>query len=271
MRLKQRLNLSPSESRHRINMLKIEPLTPAIGAELHGLDYSQALTTSDHDAVYSALLEHQVIFIRNANIDPAAHLAFAQGFGDLDVPHPLYPHVEGYENIMLLENNAQSPPDTNSWHTDLTYRSEQPFASILIARHIPPVGGDTLWSSCYAAYDRLPEGMKEDLSHLNAIHDMGDFRNNFSKDKDGKSGEQRLGEGMARLGQCVRPLIETHPVTGRQFLNYNEAFVVHIEGMTTAESSALKTWLATHMNQPEDQVPRVVPSLCAVRPARAGP
>lgn len=127
--------------------MKIEPLTPAIGAELHGLDFSKELSTADHDAVYSALLEHQVIFIRDADISPAAHLSFAKAFGDLDAPHPMYPHVAGYENIMLLENNAQTPPDTNSWHTDLTYRSEQPFASILIARHVSPVGGDTLSTS----------------------------------------------------------------------------------------------------------------------------
>jgi taurine dioxygenase len=233
--------------------LSATPLTPAIGAELHGLNFS-ALQQSELDAVYEALLKYQVIFVRNAGMSPAAHLEFAQSFGQLDDPHPAYPHVQGYENIMLLENNADTPPDTNSWHTDLTYKVEQPFASILIAREVPAVGGDTLWSSCYAAYDRLPNGMKTDLAGLSAVHDMGDFRNNFTSPANGKSAEQRLNENISRFGLCVRPLIGQHPVTGRSYLNFNEAFVKHIDGMTTNDSSALITWLANHMNKPEDQV-----------------
>ena len=235
-------------------MFSIEPLTPAIGAELKNLDLSQDLSAKVFDAIYQALLDHQVIFIRDANISPSAHLAFAQSFGELDAPHPIYPHVEGYKNIVLLENNADTPPDTNSWHTDLTFAAEQPFASILVARRVPAVGGDTLWSSCYAAYDRLTDGMKTDLENLNAIHDFGDFRNSFATDRQGDITVDRLNAGMDRFGQNVRPLVASHPVTGRKYLNFNEAFVSHIVGMTTNESNALKTWLANHMNQPEDQV-----------------
>ncbi len=128
-------------------MLDIRPITPSIGAVIDGLDFSQPLSTAVYDEIYQALLEHLVIFIRGADIDPASHLAFAQNFGTLDEPHLLYPHVEGYENIVKLENDANSPPDTNSWHTDLTFKAVQPFASILIARHVPDVGGDTMWSS----------------------------------------------------------------------------------------------------------------------------
>ena len=235
-------------------MLKLDQITPAIGAEISGLDFSRPLPPASQDEMYQALLDHLVIFVRDAAISPEAHLAFARSFGDLDRPHPLYPHVEGFENIVLLENDSNTPPDTNSWHTDLTFKAEQPFASILVARHIPPTGGDTLWSSCYAAYDRLPGGMKRDLKELEAVHDMGDFRNSFAEAKDGKSGPERLSEGHARFGQNVRPLIGTHPVTGRNFLNFNEAFVNHIAGLTTNESNALKSFLANHMNRPEDQM-----------------
>ena len=155
---------------------------------------------------------------------------------------------------MALDNNPKSPPDTNSWHTDLTYKAEQPFASVLVARKVPDVGGDTIWSSSYAAYDRLPAGMKTDLEGLEAIHDMGDFRNSFAMGAGANSREERLNTGMARMGQVIKPLIGTHPVTKRKFLNFNEAFVSHILGMTTGQSNALKTWLSGHMNIPEDQV-----------------
>lgn len=235
-------------------MFDANPISPAIGAELLGLDLSTLLKPDVLQGIYKALLEHQVIFIPSANISPADHLAFAQSFGEIDAPHPVYPHVAGYENIVLLENNADTPPDTNSWHTDLTFKVEQPFASILIARQVPPVGGDTLWSSCYAAYDRLSDGMKSDLRELDAVHDMGDFRNNFAHDKEQHLARDRLNDGMAKFGCHVRPLIGAHPVTGRRFLNFNEAFVNHIVGLTTNESNALKIFLANHMNKPEDQL-----------------
>ena len=234
--------------------MEVTKITPMIGAEVTGIDLSGPLDGEVQEALYEALLENLVIFLRGAEITPDAHMAFAQSFGELDTPHPVYPHVEGYERIVLLENDSGAPPDTNSWHTDLTFKSEQPFASVLVARQVPTVGGDTMWSSCYAAYDRLPDGMRRDLEGLEAIHDMGDFRNNFAVAQSGRSATERLDEGMARFGHCVRPLIGTHPVTGRSFLNFNEAFVTHIAGLTTSEANTLKTWLTTHMNKPEDQM-----------------
>ena len=235
-------------------MLAIDPITPSIGAEISGLDFSRPIPVSVYDEVYRALLQYLVIFVRGTNISPEIHIAFAQNFGDLDEPHLLYPHVEGFEKIVLLENDSNTPPDTNSWHTDLTFKAVQPFASILVARDVPQAGGDTMWSSCYAAFDRLPAGMKQDLEHLEAVHDLGDFRNSFATAKEGRPGSERLNEGVSRFGHNVRPLIAEHPVTGRKFLNFNEAFVTHIVGKTTNESNSLKTYLADHMNRPEDQI-----------------
>ncbi len=227
--------------------MKAQKITPAIGAEISGVDLN-ALTDATTDGLYQTLIAHQVIFLRGTDITPAAHMALAQSFGEIDEPHPLYPHVDGFERIVKLENDSAAPPDTNSWHTDLTFKAQQPFASILVARVVPEVGGDTMWSSNYAAYDRLPEGMKADLEGLEAVHDMGDFRNSFG------ASPENLNAGMARFGHNIRPLIGTHPVTGRMFLNFNEAFVTHILGLPTNEANALKTWLANHMNKPEDQI-----------------
>ena len=229
-------------------MPRIEKLTPAIGAILHDVDFAAGIGGALHDEIYQALLDNLVIFFRGTDITPAQHLQFAEGFGRLDDPHPLYPHVDGFPNIMKLENDSSAPPDTNSWHTDLTYKPNQPFTSILVARSVPEVGGDTMWSSNYAAYERLPDGMRRDLEGLQAVHDMGDFRNSFAENDD------RMNSGVSRFGSTIRPLIGTHPVTGRKFLNFNEAFVSHILGMTTIESNMLKVWLAGHMNTPEDQM-----------------
>lgn len=227
--------------------MDIAKITPAIGARITGVDLRAPLTERVVDGLYDALLAHQVIFLRDSGITPEAHLALAACFGEIDEPHPLYPHVDGFERIVKLENDSGAPPDTNSWHTDLTFKAQQPFASILVARVVPEVGGDTMWSSLYAAYDRLPEGMKRDLEGLEAVHDLGDFRNAFP-------GKEKLDSAVGRFGHMVRPLIATHPVTGRKFLNFNEAFVTHILGLTANESNGLRIWLANHMNRPEDQL-----------------
>ena len=234
--------------------MKVTKLTPAIGALIEDVDLSGGVDPSTGDALYQALLDNLVIFLRGVDITPAQHMDFAKSFGQLDEPHQLYPHVEGFDRIMLLDNNEKTPPDTNSWHTDLTYKTEQPFASVLVARNVPPVGGDTMWSSNYAAYDRLSDGMKRDLEAMEAIHDYGDFRNSFAKATKNKSAEDRLNESVSRFGCKVRPLIGSHPVTGRKFLNFNEAFVSQIVGVTTNESNAIKAFLSNHMNKPEDQM-----------------
>ena len=235
-------------------MFTSNPITPAIGTTVSGIDFFQSISSQTYDDIYQELLNHHVVFIRGAEISPGQHLDFAQSFGELDAPHPHYPHVEGFENIVKLENDPNTPPDTNSWHTDLTFKTEQPFASVLIARDVPKCGGDTLWSSCKAAYDRLSEGMKTDLENLKAIHDFGDFRNTFANEENNKTAEERLNDSFIRFGQKVRPLIGIHPATGQKFLNFNEAFVSHIVGMTMNESNVLKTFLANHMNRPECQV-----------------
>ena len=119
---------------------------------------------------------------------------------------------------------------------------------------MPEIGGDTLWSSCYAAYERLSSGMKKDFEDIKCIHDMGDFRNTFAQSLDGKSGVERLNEGMSKFGQNIRNLIEKHPTSGKKYLNFNETFVSHIIGKTINESNAIKAFLTNHMNKPEDQI-----------------
>ena len=235
-------------------MIKVNKITPKIGAELTGVCFQKTIKNNILDRIYQALIQNLVIVIRDTSISPKQHLEFAQSFGELDVPHPVYPNVDGYDRIVKLENDASNPPDTDAWHTDLTFKKEQPFASILVARKVPKFGGDTLWSSCYSAYDRLSEGMKKDFESLQCIHDMGDFRNTFAVAANNKSGAERLDEGMARFGHNIRSLIGIHPVTGRKFLNFNESFVSHIIGLTMNDSNSLKTFLTNHMNKPEDQI-----------------
>ena len=146
--------------------LCVDRLTPAIGARITGVDLSGACSATLLDRLYALLLEHLVLFFPDQALTPETLLAFAETFGELDTPHHVYPHVPGYERIVLLENDGDRPPNTDVWHTDLTFKQNPPFAAILYAKAIPASGGDTLWCSMYAAYDALPDGMKADLRDL---------------------------------------------------------------------------------------------------------
>lgn len=232
-------------------MLKIKRLTPNIGAEISGVNLSAHLDQATLDEIYAALIEHLVIFFRDQPISSQNHLDLARSFGEPEPPHPVYPHVDGFENIMKLENDADSPPDTDGWHTDVTFRAEPPFASILWARKVPDCGGDTMWTNLYAAYDALPDGMKRDLDGMTAVHDMGDFRNNFAV---GEASGDKVMAAHQRFGSAIHPVVQTHPVTGRKFLFVNDGFTVHMTGLRACDSRNLLNYLITHLNQPEFQV-----------------
>ena len=152
---------------------------------------------------------------------------------------------------MILRSGADNPPDTGGWHTDVTYKQEPPFASLLVAREVPECGGDTLWLSLARAWDTLPEGIKSELEGLSAVHDMGDFRNNFA---DGEENVHKLIEAHNTFGSAIHPLVKVHPVSGRKFLYVNESFTQIILGMRASDSNRMLNYLYRHIEQPENQV-----------------
>lgn len=231
--------------------LTVTPLTGTIGAEISGVDLGKPLDQGTLDAIYQVLIERLVIFFRDQDISPARHQDFAQNFGDLDAPHPVYKHVPGFDRIVMPANDASNPPDTDGWHTDVTFRQNPPFASILVARDIPPVGGDTLWSNLYAAYDALPGEMKAMLEDVTVVHDMGEFRNNFGV---GEVDGTKITAAMQRFGCALHKAVQVHPVTGRKFRYCNEGFAMHVLGMTTRQSRRLLHYLFDHQDRPEYQV-----------------
>ena len=230
--------------------LSVERLTPAIGARITGIDVGRACSRALLDRLYALLLEHLVLFLPEQTLTPAALLAFAETFGELDTPHHVYPHVPGYEQIVLLENDGDRPPNTDVWHTDLTFKQNPPFAGILYATAIPACGGDTLWCSLYAAYDALSAGMQADLRDLFAVHATGSYWNQFYA----QGGLPRLQEGMAAMGAAVHPVVAHHPVTGRPLLYVNRHFTTHVLGLSSGDSQRLLTALFDHCNQPDFQV-----------------
>jgi len=231
-------------------MLKVTPLTPSIGAIISEVSLNKDLSSETVEQIYSALIKHQVIFFRDQNISPESHLKLAESLGEIDPGHPVYPHVEGHQSIVLLKNDANNRPDTNDWHKDLTFKPNPPFASILHGVKVPKVGGDTLWASMSAAYDKLPNGWKAHLEELDAIHDMGTFRNDFYKE----GGIDSVNNALKKVGSAVHKVIETHPISGLKYLNVNQSFTRNIVNESQGPSDHILQFLFQHISKPEFQV-----------------
>ena len=231
-------------------MFKVEAITPSIGAEISGVSLNKDLNSATVKKIYSALIKHQVIFFRDQDISPETHLKLAESLGDIDPGHPVYPHVEGYQSIVLLKNDAHTRPDTNDWHKDLTFKANPPFASILHGVSVPQVGGDTLWASMSAAYESLSDGWKEHLEGLEAIHDMGTFRNDYYKD----GGIESVNNALKKVGSAVHKVIETHPISGLKYLNVNQSFTRNIVNESQGPSDHILQFLFQHITKPEFQI-----------------
>ena len=229
--------------------MNIELLTPALGAEID-IDLGN-ITRQDAQAVYDALMAHQVVFFRNQTMTPEQHITLAGHFGEIDVPHPIYQNHPAIPAITVLENDADHPPDTNDWHKDLTFRESPPFMSILYAKKVPETGGDTLWANMALAYDRLTPHLRTMLETLEAVHDIGCFRNDYLGPE---SNIEAMNEGVHTNGAWVHPVIGSHPVTGAKYINVNRSFTQHIVGMLKAESDRLLQYLYSHIDPPEHQV-----------------
>lgn len=225
--------------------IRVRPTTPAIGAEIEGIDLTRPLSDAVLEEVQRALANHLVIFFRDQSMSPAQHLAFGRRFGELDI-HPAAPSVAGHPALMVIaadENSSRA--NGEAWHTDVSCNAAPPMGSILHIRTCPPTGGDTLFASMYAAWDALSEPMKTYLSGLNAVHDGEHvYRGLYA------------GQGVADRPVYPRsehPIARTHPVTGRTALFVNSGFTTRIVGVSPDESDAILRFLFQHIQHPAFQ------------------
>jgi taurine dioxygenase len=221
------------------------PLSPTIGAELHGTSLAEPLDDETLAEVRRALLEYKVIFFRDQDITPEQHVAFARRFGELEV-HPFVPHREGHPEVMVLKKNERLGGYENVWHSDVTWRLAPSLGSVLLAREVPGVGGDTLFSDMYAAYEGLDDDVRQALEGRRAVHD---FTHTFGR----FMSAEELAKKQAEFPPAEHPVVRTHPETGRKGLYVNAAFTSHILGMSRDESDALLERLYRQASIPEYQ------------------
>ena len=222
--------------------MEIERLAPHIGAVIHGVDLAE-IDDPTFDAVHKALLDHLVVFFRDQTMTREQHVAFGRRFGHVQI-HPFH-HRKDVPEIHPLENDERRPPAVNIWHTDVTYLTEPPMGSILYAREVPELGGDTLWANMYLAYETLSEPIREFIEPLRAVHD---FMSTFGKSLlERDDGIERLRKAKEEMPPVEHPVVRTHPETGRKCLFVNSTFTTRLVGLSTRESDAVLNLLYQHV------------------------
>jgi taurine dioxygenase len=207
-----------------------------LAAEVTGVDLAKPLDTTTVAALAQALAEHEVLIFPNQRINGDDLKRFGRYFNELTV-NPFATNTEGAPELQILDNHEGNPPGgTDIWHTDETFREIPPMATILSCKVIPELGGDTCFHSMTAAYEALSDRMQQFLSGLEALHDIGLFREAFSKLEDGRKHIRKLED---RYPPVIHPVVRKHPVTGRKSLFVNAQFTQHIIGMEREESRKL--------------------------------
>jgi len=224
-------------------MYTVEREGTALGATIVGLNLTRPLRDEDIVALGQTLAEHQVIFFRDQDISYANHRAMGLRFGSL-LRHPTYPTVEGYPEIIILQNDRENPPKIDEWHVDMSFTTTPPLGSILIGRVVPESSGDTLFASLAAAYDDLPHAMKKTLAGLTATHSLEyGFRESLAE----PGGRERLQHAMDKNPDVVHPLVRAHPVTGRKLIFYSPTFMRNINGLNAQDSEDMLSFLRHHI------------------------
>lgn len=225
-------------------------LTPALGATAQLPHEAGGVSDETADMVYDALIERSVLVFPRAGLDPGRMVQLGQALGTLGTRHHSYARHPDHDDVVVLTWGGDQKPDAAEWHSDMTYSSTPPFASILQAVEVPPVGGDTLWASMFAVHDALDPGLRRDLEQLEAVHDMGAFRTGAYR----QGGNKALSEALAQTGAAVHPVIAHHPVTGRPYVNVSESFTRFVIGLSAPESARLLTYVFDLINRPDFHV-----------------
>jgi len=226
--------------------VKATRIAGALGAEVRGVDLSRPLPQAELAGLRRLWLEHLVIFFRNQQLNEAQYMAFAEQFGE-PVEYPMVKGIAGFPKIIEVKKlEHERVAFGGIWHTDTAYLERPPMASMLLAREVPPAGGDTLFANMYLAFENLSEGLKNLLLNLKAI-------NTSAKADASKTRADRIRtDGKESSGFVAEhPVVRTHPETGRKALYVNSGHTVRFAGWTEEESAPLLKYLFEFQTRPE--------------------
>ena len=233
---------------------EIHPLSEGFGAEVIGLDLSGELTEEDFARVRDLFFEKSVVVYRDQDLAPEAQEAFSRRFGDL-MAHvltqfqiPGHPDVLELSNRLDADGNAIGFEDAGRyWHSDISYNAEPALGTMLYAVDVPQEGGDTLFADMAAAYDALPEDVKQKIDGRFAYHSY--TINYKANESDAATRPDLTAEQLASLEDVLHPIVRTHEDTGRKALYVNPGFTYRVDGMEQGESDDLLQMLFAHTQE----------------------
>lgn len=220
---------------------QIDKLTGTCGARLTGADLN-TLSQPDFEALRAALFRYGVVHLPGQNLTPEGHIALAERFGTIDINRFFTP-VATHPNIAEVRTARDAKKVIGgTWHTDHSYDPAPAMCSILVARELPPFGGDTQFASMTAACEALSPGLRDTLRGLRAIHSDASFRG---------SSLVMNQEDDAYRGGVSHPAIIRHPSTGQEAVYVNGDFTTHFDGWSVEESAPLLNYLYAFVTQPK--------------------
>jgi len=222
--------------------IHIRPTGAALGAEVQGVDL-RALDAASFAAIHQAWLQHQVLLFRDQSLSDDDLVAFSRRFGELDeapVQETGQRFVEGHPEIYVVSNVLQNGVAIGSlgageavWHTDMSYLPSPPKASVLYALEVPASGGDTSFCSMYAAWDTLPDPLRQRIEGARVKHDGTYNSGGYTRQGVTPTDDPRTSPGT------LHPLVYVHPETGRRGLYLGRRRNAYIDGMSLEESGVL--------------------------------
>jgi taurine dioxygenase len=227
--------------------LEVRRIAGALGAEVSGVDLSKELDPGTVSQIRRAFLEHLVVFFHDQPLTPAQFMAFARRMGE-PVEYPFVKGIDGFPQVIEVKKLEHERHNFGGiWHSDTAYLAEPPMGSMLLAREIPPYGGDTEFANQYLAFESLSARLRAVLEALTAV-------NSSAKADVSKTREDRIktdGKSEAREYDAEHPVVRTHPETGRKALYVNVAHTARFSGMTEDESAPLLGFLFRHQVRAE--------------------
>ena len=230
------------------NEIGVRPFAPNLGAEIRGVSVNDGVTTTQFQEIQRAFLEHQVLFFKEqAEISPEKHVAFAKLFGELHA-HPAAPAMEGHPEIFEIHAHKDSKiANGEFWHSDVSCDEMPPLGTMLQLHILPPVGGDTMFSDMYGAYEALSPAIRQMLDGLTATHQSEQVYIGRYSDR-GRKDEEII------CPSAVHPVVRTHPDSGRKALYVNRTFTTSINELTAEESKVILEMLFTHAEKIDFQI-----------------
>lgn len=230
------------------NRPDIRPLSPVLGAEIHGIDLREDLSDAMLAEIRAIWLDRAVVFFRGQDLSPRELVRVARRFGEVVE----YPFVKGLDEapevIPVVKLEHERVNFGGVWHTDTAYLDQPPMATMLVAREIPPVGGDTMFASGVAAWEALSDGMKALLRPLRAVNSSA--KADVSKTREDRRRDSGRDDAKG-VYEALHPVVREHPETGRLALYVNAGHTSRFEGMTEEESAPLLDFLFRHQVKPE--------------------